>query len=113
MNGSAAQTDRFNLEGKVAVVTGGAGMLGSRICKALADHGAKVAVVDSRGDAAHLLHEHSFLAEDVEHLARAGGTLREAPRLATADPARPLNLKHLYHNSDIAYQDNHYIFAIG
>lgn len=37
---------KFNLAGKVAVVTGGGGVLGSYFCKALADAGAKVAVMD-------------------------------------------------------------------
>ncbi|MCS6763615.1 MAG: SDR family oxidoreductase [Candidatus Protistobacter heckmanni] len=36
----------FDLGGKVAVVTGGAGILGQRFCAGLADFGAKVAVVD-------------------------------------------------------------------
>lgn len=36
----------FNFSGKVAVVTGGAGVLCSAICKALAAAGAKVAVLD-------------------------------------------------------------------
>ncbi|SHF80794.1 NAD(P)-dependent dehydrogenase, short-chain alcohol dehydrogenase family [Modicisalibacter ilicicola DSM 19980] len=36
----------FDLSGKVAVVTGGAGILGQYFCAALADHGASVAVVD-------------------------------------------------------------------
>lgn len=36
----------FNLDGKAALVTGGAGILGQRFCAGLADFGAKVAVVD-------------------------------------------------------------------
>lgn len=38
--------DRFSLKGKIAIVTGGAGILGSHFCKGLADAGARVAVVD-------------------------------------------------------------------
>ncbi len=36
----------FDLTGKVAVVTGGAGILGQRFCAGLADFGASVAVID-------------------------------------------------------------------
>jgi NAD(P)-dependent dehydrogenase (short-subunit alcohol dehydrogenase family) len=39
-------SDRFALTGKVALVTGGAGILGRRFCRGLAEHGASVAVVD-------------------------------------------------------------------
>ncbi|MEC1178872.1 SDR family oxidoreductase [Metasolibacillus meyeri] len=38
--------DKFSLKGKVAVVTGGAGILGSHFCKGLASAGANIAVVD-------------------------------------------------------------------
>lgn len=38
--------DRFQLKGKVALVTGGAGILGRRFCRGLAEHGADVAIVD-------------------------------------------------------------------
>ncbi len=38
--------DLYDLTGRVAVVTGGAGILGSETSAALADHGAHVAVVD-------------------------------------------------------------------
>lgn len=42
----------FSLEGKTAIVTGGVGILGKVFCKALAEQGANVAVVDfSKGDA--------------------------------------------------------------
>jgi NAD(P)-dependent dehydrogenase (short-subunit alcohol dehydrogenase family) len=47
-------TDLFSLDGRVAVVTGGAGQLGGEIARGLAAHGAKVAIFDiveaSEGD---------------------------------------------------------------
>lgn len=39
----------FDLSGRVAVVTGGVGLLGKYFCAGLADHGAKVAVADLDG----------------------------------------------------------------
>lgn len=38
--------EKFSLQGKTAIVTGGAGILGSHFCNGLADAGANVAVVD-------------------------------------------------------------------
>ncbi|MFJ7699413.1 SDR family oxidoreductase [Lysinibacillus fusiformis] len=38
--------DKFSLQGKTAIVTGGAGILGSHFCKGLASAGANVAVID-------------------------------------------------------------------
>jgi NAD(P)-dependent dehydrogenase (short-subunit alcohol dehydrogenase family) len=51
-------SDRFALDGKVALVTGGAGILGRRFCRGLAEHGASVAIVDIDIDGAkHLADE--------------------------------------------------------
>jgi 2-deoxy-D-gluconate 3-dehydrogenase len=44
--------DKFNLKDKVAVVTGGVGLLGAEFCRTLAEAGAAVAVVDLNADAA-------------------------------------------------------------
>jgi len=45
----------FGLQGKVALVTGGTGVLGKIMCKALALAGAKVVVIGRRGDVANSL----------------------------------------------------------
>jgi len=45
----------FRLDGRVAVVTGGAGGIGSSICRAYANVGALVACLDFDADAAHKL----------------------------------------------------------
>jgi NAD(P)-dependent dehydrogenase (short-subunit alcohol dehydrogenase family) len=51
--------DKFRLDGKVALVTGGAGILGRQFCVGLAQAGASVAVVDldqaSADDCAHAI----------------------------------------------------------
>jgi NAD(P)-dependent dehydrogenase (short-subunit alcohol dehydrogenase family) len=45
-NKSTSFREQFELNNKVAVVTGGTGILGKRFCAGLAEFGAKVAVVD-------------------------------------------------------------------
>ena len=47
--------EKFDLGGRVAVVTGGAGLLGTEFCRTLAEGGAAVAVVDLNGQAAQKL----------------------------------------------------------
>ena len=42
----------FDLSGKVVVITGGAGILGSRMSRALVDCGARLAIIDRSGDKA-------------------------------------------------------------
>lgn len=41
-----AYFDKFRLDGKTAIITGGAGILGKHFCAGLADAGANVAIVD-------------------------------------------------------------------
>lgn len=45
MNSTSTLPFRINLENKVAVVTGGAGILGAEMCKALAECGASIAII--------------------------------------------------------------------
>eukprot|EP01051_Picozoa_sp_SAG22_P020834 SAG22_NODE_4362_length_1292_cov_2.293378_1_plen_332_part_00 len=67
----------FDLTGKVAVVTGGTGVLGSEMCKGLAAAGCKVAVMGRRVDAA---------AKVVDEITAAGGIAMALPGDVT-DPA--------------------------
>ncbi len=46
MNNSILYLQQFSLSGKVAIVTGGAGILGRHFCAGLADAGADIALVD-------------------------------------------------------------------
>ncbi len=69
--------DKFSLKEKVAVVTGGAGLLGAEFCRTLAEAGAAVALVDLNAAAARKV------ADD---LTAAGHRVRAVPTDIT-DPA--------------------------
>jgi len=51
-NFSQTLQDLFNLNGRVAVITGGAGLLGAEFCRTLAEAGAQVVIADINADAA-------------------------------------------------------------
>src|SRR4030043_255831 len=46
---------KFNLSGKVAIVTGGPGLLGQEFCRTLAEAGASVVVADINADGVNAL----------------------------------------------------------
>jgi len=69
---------RFDLSGRTALVTGGAGIIGRRLCRGLQEMGASVAVVDLDGDAAR------ELAADLE---RDSGRPALGLAVDIADPA--------------------------
>ncbi len=62
--------DKFRLDGKVAVVTGGAGLLGKQFCLTLAQAGAHILVADLNetvaADTAGRIREQGYSAEPVE-----------------------------------------------
>jgi len=62
--------DKFDLHGRVAVVTGGAGLLGNQFCQTLAEAGAAVVVADLAQGSARSL---------AEVLARAGHSAASFP----------------------------------
>ncbi len=66
----------FDVSGKVAVVTGGAGVLCSVMCRALAEWGAKVAVLDLNLEAAQALAV-EICAHDGEALAFSSDVLQK------------------------------------
>lgn len=78
-----AVMDSFRLEGRVAIVTGGAGLLSTCHCQALGEAGARLVVADIRADA----------AEQVAHDVRsATGADVMAIRVDVTDPASVTNM---------------------
>ena len=53
----ATVLDKFSLQGKTAIITGGPGLLGTEFCRSLAEAGAAVVVTDINGDAAERVAE--------------------------------------------------------
>lgn len=60
--------EKFDLTGRVAVVTGGVGLLGTEFCRTLAEAGAAVGVVDLNAPASHAVAE-SLMGSGYEALA--------------------------------------------
>lgn len=60
---------KFNLDGKTAIVTGGAGILGRHFCSGLADAGANIAVVDINFEAAKNIANAITIQFDVKAIA--------------------------------------------
>jgi NAD(P)-dependent dehydrogenase (short-subunit alcohol dehydrogenase family) len=78
LNRRDGESGLFDLKGKVAVVTGGAGVIGTAVCHGFAIHGADVAVVDIKGAAAQQL---------ADEIAAAYGTRAIAIECDVADAA--------------------------
>ncbi len=97
----------FDLNGKVAVVTGGAGIQGQKITRGLAAFGADVAVVDIDGDAAnHLARE---LRDEYEVRAlgvRCDVSVPESVAQMTEAVCGELGGVHILHNNAATKTDN-------
>jgi NAD(P)-dependent dehydrogenase (short-subunit alcohol dehydrogenase family) len=80
--GGATLTDMFSLDGRLAIVTGGAGQVGGEIARGLAACGAKVAIFDI-AEAAQGEGVQSFIVDVTDRAAieRATAELSEAPQI--------------------------------
>ncbi len=76
-NGSSMSRDRFNLTGRVALVTGATGVLGGEMARGLAAHGAKVAVLGRNAERAEELAA-DLASEGYEALATPADVLDRA-----------------------------------
>lgn len=89
----------FRLDGRVAVVTGGAGRIGRVLCRALADVGARVAIVDLAAESAHALAEDIGSRGGQALAVPADVTSTEELELAVATIARELAAPEILVNS--------------
>jgi NAD(P)-dependent dehydrogenase (short-subunit alcohol dehydrogenase family) len=69
----AAKTELFDLTGKVAMITGGAGSIGSAIAQRMIQHGAKILVADIENYAADAAKKLNYQAQVNEDDPVAGG----------------------------------------
>lgn len=90
--GSVTGVMSKHLEGKVAIVTGGAGGMGSQICRTFAAQGAKVVVADTGADVeGRMGADPSRVNAVVEAITRAGGeAVSSVGDVATMDYAESL-----------------------
>lgn len=100
-------TGQFDLRGKTAVVTGGAGILGRHFCAGLAESGANVAVVDIQGNAAvelaaELRSRYGTAAIGIQCDVSDQGSVEAMAELVSAE----LGNIHILHNNAAAKSDD-------
>lgn len=78
-------SDLMRLDGRVAIVTGGAGQLGSQICETYAELGAHVVVVDNNESSCNRLAERLRASFDIEPLLLTVDLAQEADVLNIPD----------------------------
>lgn len=101
---------RFDLTGRVAWVAGGAGLLGSEVSRALADHGARVVIADRRlGQARQLAGEldgAGLAAEAAElDVAEADAADRQAAEIARRHGRLDIAVNLCAGHSGLAYNE--------
>lgn len=75
---------RFELDGQVCVITGGSGVLGLEMAKAIGEHGGKVVLL-ARGEPGLEAASDELAALDVEHITTPASVLEKAELRAAAE----------------------------